>query len=526
VGVEPELVLTGAEIAELGATFPARIHETGIETLALHSTAWPRQAHPHVYELALALAPVRRRVLVDEERDGVVELSRRSLLRSLGAAPADVVIGAGLASAEAVRHLCGRRAALPDLPLAAGSRDGPGPSILAMWRGSPESRVGGSVTHISGILGGFGQKGFCVRLVTAVRPPVQLAAVVDKVSVAPPVPRGGRLTWDMERITSNRPLRATALAVGCRRLPSFVYQRHDYCTRSGLEAARRLRRPLVLEWNASEVWARDSWRSPGPFAGMKRRFVDPLAVSIEREVAGGAHLVAAVSERAAEMAVAAGAPARRVMVVPNGVDLSAVTAPVWPIGDRSRGEAVVGWVGSFGPWHGAEVLVRSLTALPPGVRLLLVGDGPGRPACQALAAALGVAARVEWTGTLAHDVTLARLSGCDVLASPHLPLPGTPFFGSPTKLFEYMALGRPIVASALEQLADVLEDGRTARLVAPGEPGALASAIRQVLSLADRGRRLGEQARAEAVARHGWDRRAGDIVARLAEEGLLSGEDR
>ncbi len=89
-----------------------------------------------------------------------------------------------------------------------------------------------------------------------------------------------------------------------------------------------------------------------------------------------------------------------------------------------------------------------------------------------------------------------------------------------------MALGRPIVASALEQLADVLQDGTTARLVAPGDPGALASAISQVLSLPDRGRRLGEQARAEAMARHGWDHRAGDILARLAEEGLLPDEDR
>jgi glycosyltransferase involved in cell wall biosynthesis len=462
-------------------------------------------------------------VLVDEEVGRVVEASRRSLLRSLSAAPADVLIGAGLASAEALRHLRGRRAGVPDLTRSAAERHSPRPSILAMWRGSPESRVGGSVTHISGILGGFRQRGFAVRLVAAVRPPAQLVAVVDTTTVVPPVPRGARLTWDMERVTSNRPFCVTALAVARRGPPSFVYQRHDYCTRSGLEAARRLRRPLVLEWNASEVWARDSWRSPGPFVWMKRRFVDPLAVSIEREVAGGAQLVAAVSERAAEMALAAGAPAERVLVVPNGVDLSAVPAPLWPVARRSTAEAVVGWVGSFGPWHGAEVLVRSLKVLPTGVHLLLVGDGPGRPACQALAAAMGVTDRIEWTGTLPHDVTLERLSGCDVLASPHLPLPGTPFFGSPTKVFEYMALGRPIVASALEQLADVLEDGRTARLVVPGEPEALASAISQVLSLPDRGRCLGEQARAEALARHGWDRRAAAIVDRLAGDGYPLG---
>ena len=520
-GLEAELLLTGTEIADLGSRLPARIHEAGIETLALHSTAWRRQAHAHLYELALAVAPVRRRVVIDEELGHVAGVSRCALLRSLGAAPGEVLIGAALASVEALRHLSARR-------LTAGGRVGgtedahaASPNVLAMWRGSAESLVGGSVTHISGILGGFRHHGFDVRLVTAVQPPAQLAAVVDTTTVASPVPRGARLTWDMERVTSNRAFRRAALAVARRRPPSFVYQRHDYCTRSGLEAARRLGRPLVLEWNASEVWARESWRSPGPFAWMKRHVVDPLAVSIEREVARGAHLVAAVSDRAAEMALAAGAPAERVLVVPNGVDLSGVPPPVWPVVRGSRADAVVGWVGSFGPWHGAEVLVRALRTLPPGIRLLLVGDGPRRPTCEALAAALGVAERIEWAGTLGHEATLHRLAGCDVLASPHLPLAGTPFFGSPTKVFEYMALGRPIVASSLEQLADLLEDGRTARLVAPGSPDELASAISGVLSLPDRGRHLGERARAEALARHGWDRRAALVVDRLAACGHL-----
>lgn len=525
--VEAELVLTGTDLTELGSRLPVLIREAGIETLALHSTAWRRQVYPHLYELALALAPVHRRLMVDEELDEVAEVSRRSLLRSLSVAPAEVVVGTGLASAEAVRHLCAKGAAgRRERGVGTAARPGATPSVLAIWRGSLESRVGGSVTHISGILGAFRRRGFHVSLVTGVGPPAQVASIVDETTITSPVPAGARLTADMERISSNRPFRLAALAAARRRRPWFVYQRHDFCARSGLDVARRLGRPLVLEWNSSEVWARDNWRSPGPFAWGKRRLVDPLAVSIEREVAQGADLVAAVSDRAAEMALDAGAPADRVLVVPNGVDVSAVPAPVWPLARRSAAEGVVGWTGSFGPWHGAEVLVRSLAALPVGIRLLLVGDGPGRPACEALAASVGVAGRIEWTGRVPHDVALRRLSGCDVLASPHLPLDDTPFFGSPTKIFEYMALGRPIVASALEQLADVLEDGKTAYLVPPGSPAELASAITAVVGLPDRGRGMGERARAEALARHGWDRRAAAIVDRLAATGLLSNEGR
>src|SRR5207237_125725 len=71
-----------------------------------------------------------------------------------------------------------------------------------------------------------------------------------------------------------------------------------------------------------------------------------------------------------------------------------------------------------------------------------------------------------------------HLAAADLLVSPHVTNPdGTPFFGSPTKLFEYMAMGRPIVASDLEQIGQTLEHGRTAWLVPPGDVEALADAM-------------------------------------------------
>jgi glycosyltransferase involved in cell wall biosynthesis len=106
-----------------------------------------------------------------------------------------------------------------------------------------------------------------------------------------------------------------------------------------------------------------------------------------------------------------------------------------------------------------------------------------------------------------------------VLVSPHVPLPGTPFFGSPTKLFEYMALGLPIVASRLEQLGEVLSDDRTACLVDPDDPGALAKGILRVRELPDHGRALGRAARAEAERHHTWDHRAADMLAALRADG-------
>jgi glycosyltransferase involved in cell wall biosynthesis len=270
--------------------------------------------------------------------------------------------------------------------------------------------------------------------------------------------------------------------------------------------------PLVLEWNTSEVWKRRNWEPTGPLD----RLFDRSLARMERSVVSNADLVVAVSARAAEMAVECGAPKERVATVPNAVRVEgiAVARPA-PGGSVAKGVGTVGWIGTFGPWHGAEVLIKALEHLGPGVRLRMIGDGVGRQKCVQLAKQLGVAERIEWTGVLPHDEALAALGACDVLASPHVQLDDRPFFGSPIKIFEYMGLGRPIVASRLEQLDEVLEDARTGRLVTPGDPRELAAAIEEILAMPDRGSSLGAAALEEARRSHTWDRRASAILGAL-----------
>ncbi len=430
-------------------------------------------------------------------------IGRGRLVRRVALLPLDLVRAGAGAAAETARYLRGPSGHAP--PLRARPT-----SVLAIWVGAPGATVGGSVTHVSGILGGLCSQGLRVGLVTVGRPPEQLTRVVDDIEIASPLPPYARLTNDVECLAVNRHLHAAARALSQRLEPSFVYQRHQPLLRAGLEVARAMELPFVLEWNSSEIWTRSNWSG---VRGVGRLF-DPLIASIERDVLEHADLVVAVSRRAAEMALKVGGVGDNVVVVPNGVDLAEVT----PATRESRAAAAparVGWIGSFGPWHGAEVLVRALAELPQDVGAVMIGDGAERARCEQLASSLGVLERIEWTGTLPHARALERLRACDVLASPHTPLPGEPFFGSPTKLFEYMALARPIVASSLEQIGEVLEDGRTARLVPPGDASALAATIREVLDSPDRGESLARNARAEAEAHHGWERRAASVLAAL-----------
>jgi len=120
---------------------------------------------------------------------------------------------------------------------------------------------------------------------------------------------------------------------------------------------------------------------------------------------------------------------------------------------------------------------------------------------------------VIFTGSVPHRSVRAYLDSADILVSPHVPMPGgTPFFGSPTKLFEYMAMGKAIAASALDQLADVLEHNVTAVLVRPGDPADLAGAIRQLAAGAPFRSELGRNAREAALARHTWRRNARRVL--------------
>ena len=542
-GVEPALLLDGNQVVGLGRRLPDALRDAGIDVLVVHSAAWRRQTFSYLYVAALATAPVRTRLVVDEERGTVERVSRATTAQALSLAPLEALRGLTRVGGELTRHVAGTafgHAAGTAFGHAAGRRgpgaphdldlreDGDGPWVLSIWRGAPDAPVGGSVTHISGIMSGFRAAGFRTALVSNCTPPPQVTRVVDRFVVTAPASPGARLTSDVDRFTTNAGFRRAGVRVGLEHPPAFVYQRHGFLLAAGVDTARRLTCPLVVEWNGSAVWARNHWNRPIGSAFVRRRLVDPLAASVERRVVTAATLVVAVSERAAEMAVDAGADAERVVVVPNGVDVSRLPDPAaqpGPGGHDARtpsrpGRVLVGWIGSFGPWHGAEVRIRSRLQLPPTVELLLVGDGPERGRCQALASELGVVDRIEWAGTLAHDVALRRLSACDVLVAPHLPLPDTPFFGSPTKIFEYMALGRPIVASRLEQIGEVLLDGSTARLVTPGSVDDLAAGIAWVLTQPDGGRRLGRNAREEAMRRHTWDSRARLVLDRLAVTAL------
>jgi glycosyltransferase involved in cell wall biosynthesis len=277
--------------------------------------------------------------------------------------------------------------------------------------------------------------------------------------------------------------------------------------------------PFVLEYNGSEVWSARHWGRP---LGHER-----LATHVETTLLHAASLVVVVSRPLRDELLRRGIPERRILLNPNGVDPDRYSpqadGSVVRRAYRLEHRRVVGFIGTFGRWHGAPLLIEAfanLLARRPewreSVRLLMIGDGLTRPDVEACVQSLGLAQHVVLTGLVPQSDGPAHLAACDVLVSPQVRNPdGTPFFGSPTKLFEYMAMGKAIVASNLDQLGEVLADGDTGLLVEPGDVEGLASAIERLLADENLARRLGEAARRAVLAGHTWADHTGRIVEAL-----------
>ena len=307
------------------------------------------------------------------------------------------------------------------------------------------------------------------------------------------------------------------------RVPSFVYQRHGRYIIVGALLSYRLHRPLVLEYNGSEVWIAKHW-DPS-------RFVPWLRLCEEISLKAAA-LITVVSSALKQELIDRGIPEHRILVNPNGVDPDIFHPECGRDKIRSqlglrRDQVMIGFIGTFSYWHGIGVLQEAIQVLlreqesemeRPELRFVLIGDGPLSPEIREALQPYCKCGWVVFTGRLPHEQAPQYLDAADILVSPHVPMPdGTPFFGSPTKLFEYMAMGKAIVASNLEQLARVLTHQQTAWLIEPGNPADLAQAIRLLAAQPEIRCYLGENARNLAIANHTWQQNATRVLSRLAE---------
>lgn len=288
----------------------------------------------------------------------------------------------------------------------------------------------------------------------------------------------------------------------------FVWQRHELFHSGGLHLADRLQVPSVLFVPALLVWQAEQWnvRRPGWGNWLERRGEQPALRH--------ATLVACGSEVVAEEVARLGVTEDRLIITPTGVDLDLFAPPIDRAAARRAAgvgdEIVIGWAGSFRPFHAIDDLVRAVAPLT-GVSLLLVGDGPERTRIEELAQELGV--HVRFTGLVPHHELPLLLAAMDI--GVVLGRPDEPFHYSPLKLAEYLAAGLAVVAPNVRQLTNRLDNGRHAVFFVPGDTADLSRALQTLADDPEQRRRIA--AGGHRVATHwSWDQQVRAVRRALA----------
>ena len=263
---------------------------------------------------------------------------------------------------------------------------------------------------------------------------------------------------------------------------------------AALRVAKRRRVPLMYEirafWEDAAVG-----NGTGSEGSAKYR----LTRMLETHAARQADAVAVICEGLRADLVDRGIDSAKIIVSPNGVDMNLFGDPP-PRDDALARELgleaadVVGFIGSFYDYEGIDDLIAAMPLLP-GAHLLLVGGGPMEEALRRQAAASPAAARIHFVGRVPHQEVERYYSLIDILAYPRKAMRLTELV-TPLKPLEAMAQRKLVTASDVGGHRELIEDGVTGTLFAPGDPQAIAAALAGLF--ADR---AGWEARRETARR-------------------------
>lgn len=296
---------------------------------------------------------------------------------------------------------------------------------------------------------------------------------------APPGPAALRV-WTELRIATRHILAAA------RRLAPDILHVHSpaLVALPALRAARTLGIPVVYEVRAfwEDAAAADG---RGAVGGPRWHAIRALDTWLFRRV----DAVVAICDGLRRDIVGRGIDPARVGLVPNGVDAgrfamlpAAANAARHALGLPDR--PTIGYVGSLNRYEGLDLLIEAAALLHDRHReigFLIVGDGRAGDALRRHVARAGLGDRFVFAGAVASDAVARHYAACDAMAYPRHRVRLAELV-TPLKPLEAMALGRVVLAADVGGHRELLADGRTGHLFAPGDPAALAAAIARVLA--------------------------------------------
>lgn len=204
----------------------------------------------------------------------------------------------------------------------------------------------------------------------------------------------------------------------------------------------------------------------------------------------------------------------KIVVMPNGVDTNFFD-PDRGKPDRMFPNFTIGFVGTFFPWQALDLLlevVKELRNEGLDISVVFVGDGVMREAWEAKTKQLGLSGNVAFTGMVPWEEIPQTISGFDVAYSGHVQMGAGGMYHSPLKIYEYMAMAKPILASAFEDASRAIREGETGFLFQGGDKKDLKRALTQAYHSREELSEMGREARQDAVTHHSWTARVRDLI--------------
>ena len=371
----------------------------------------------------------------------------------------------------------------------------------------PASDVNGARSHVLGIVGAFRDLGWEVRpYIVGDRVTPRIATGSHRTLTSA---KGWALLADLGRLT----LRAVNGQRAWRELGSdidWVYERFGAFQALG-QNFQRHGIPWILETQAPFYEEAKLERKSLVLSGLARR----LELAAYRQC----DVLICVSHALRDLLMReAHLPARKVLVVPNGVDPK--------IFDPDRGSPLrsfegftICYAGSLTPWQGLDLLLHAMHGLQASgvqMHLVVIGEGIMRANWEVLARDLGLAAHARFLGRVPQAQVPGMISGCDIGFTGHIPSRHGSVYHSPLKLYEYLAMRKPVVASASEDALAVIRENENGFMYQAGDLSGLVRALKRAWTVRESLGAMGSIARDEILAHHTWKHRV-ELICRGVE---------
>ena len=326
--------------------------------------------------------------------------------------------------------------------------------------------------------------------------------------------------------------------------PAYIYERLCLGSYVGAQLANEFGIPYIVEYNGSEISMRKSF-GDGAYKN------EDLFLNLENCAFNQAAVISVVSEVVRDNLLERGVDPSKILVNPNGVDCEVYQ----PASEEMRilrrkelnlksDDIVIAFVGTFGGWHGIDTLAAVIPVIcdkRKDVKFLLIGDGPKKYLIDDMVGEEKIQGKIIMTGKVPQKYAYEKMLVADIFVSPHNShMVDSKFFGSPTKIFEYMAVGGGIVASDLEQIGQILSPSLRASDFKNGipevrnhvavlfEPGNVDEFVNAILRLCENPRvrkTIGDNARRKVKEQYTWNEHIARLWQFIDENKIISDDE-